>query len=138
MISLVRMRTLIGIENRIKEKRMRKFSDATRITSTITGMPHGGGNHSRVEAGAIELAEIDEAYAEVYAGLEAMRAELDPLITQLENDDDRAALRLRYITGIPLRDMPDMMCMSERAMFYHLSRGEHQLARLFPDAVCIK
>ena len=138
MVNLTKMRTLISIENRIGEKRARVFSKATKITTSITGMPHGGGNVSKVEAGAIELAEIDDAYAEVYSDLSSMRAELSPLIGSLSNPDDIAALRYRYIIGVPLRDIPGMMCVSERAMFYHLSSGEHQLSRLYPDNVCLR
>ena len=137
MVNLNRMRILIGIESRIREKRLRTFSSATKITTVLTGMPHGGGNRSKVEQGAIDLAEIDEAYAEVYADLAAMRAELGPLISSLANPDDIAALRYRYIIGVPLREIPGMMCVSERAMFYHLSSAEHQLVRLFPDSVCL-
>lgn len=137
MVDLRRMRILIGIENRMKEKRLRALSAAAKVTTTITGMPHGGGNQSRVEQGAIDLAEIDEAYAEVYEGLAAMRAELTPLIASLANQDDIAALRYRYIIGVPLREIPGMMCVSERAMFYHLSSGERQLVGAYPDQVCL-
>lgn len=137
MVNLNRMRTLIGIEGRMREKKIRAMARATKITTTISGMPHGSGDQSKVEQGALDIVEIEEAYAEVYADLAAMREELTPLIATMTNPDDIAALRYRYIMGIPLRDIPDMMCVSERAMFYHLSSGEHYLARTFPDNVSL-
>lgn len=138
MVNLCRLRMLIGIENRIGERRERIMAKATRITTAISDMPHGSGNQSKVEAGAVDLAYIDSAYAEVYASLDEMRAELAPLIGTLSDPDDIAALRYRYIQGVPLREIPGMMHVSERSMFYHLSSGEHQLARMYPDIVCLR
>ena len=138
MVNLCRLRMLIGIENRIGERRERIMAKATRITTVISDMPHGSGNQSKVESGAVDLAYIDSAYAEVYASLDEMRAELAPLIGTLSDPDDIAALRYRYIQGVPLREIPGMMHVSERSMFYHLSSGEHQLARMYPDIVCLR
>lgn len=138
MINLSRMRLLISIEIRLREKRMIKMSKATKITSSITGMPHGGGNHSQVEDGAIEIVEVDAAYAEVYRDLSAMRGELKPLIDKLDNPDDIAVMRYRYMDGVPLSDIPDMMHLSDRAMFYHLSNAERTLAKEYPDIVHLK
>ena len=138
MINLQRMRILIGVENRIQEKRAYAFSRATKITPTLTGMPHGSRTHSQTESGALDLAEIDDAYAEVYADLEAMRAELSALLPALDDPDDIAVIRYRYMMGIPLRTIPDLMCVSERSMFYHLSTAEHKLVRMYPGQVALK
>lgn len=137
MVNLERMRLLISIEHRLREKRAIKMSRATKITSSITGMPHAGGVHSQVEDGAIALAEVDEAYTEVYQDLSAMRGELAPLLIELDNPDDIAVMRYRYIMGIPLTEIPDMMHLSDRAMFYHLSNAERQLIRMYPDIVTL-
>ncbi len=137
MVNLERMRLLISIEHRLRMKRMVKLSKATKITSSITGMPHGGGTHNQVEDGAIEMAEVDEAYAEVFTDLSAMRGELKPLIEMLDNPDDIAVMRYRYIMGIPLSDIPDLMHVSDRAMFYHLSNAERTLIKMYPETVSL-
>ena len=136
MVNLSRMRTLIGYERRLKLRYMKKLSDATKITTQLTGMPRGSGNHSQVESGAIELAEVEEAYKEVFEELGQMRIELAPLIDTLDNDDDRGVLRLRYIDGWDLQQIPEAVCLSERAMFYHLAGGERKLMRTYPESVC--
>lgn len=135
MISLSRMRTLIGYEQRLKWGYTRKLADATRITSVLTGMPRGSGNHSQVETGAIELSEVGRAYREVFEALEEMRAELDPLLSTLENSDDIAVMRLRYMDGYRPNEIPDTIFLSERSVYYHLNNAERQLITMHPDKV---
>lgn len=135
MISLSRMRTLIGYEQRLKWGYTRKLADATRITSVLTGMPRGSGNHSQVETGAIELSEVGRAYREVFEALEEMRAELDPLLSTLENSDDIAVMRLRYMDGYRPNEIPDAIFLSERSVYYHLNNAERLLITMHPDKV---
>ena len=135
MISLSRMRTLIGYEQRLKWGYTRKLADATRITSVLTGMPRGSGNHSQVENGAIELSEVGRAYREVFEALEEMRAELDPLLSTLENSDDIAVMRLRYMDGYRPNEIPDAIFLSERSVYYHLNNAERLLITMHPDKV---
>ena len=135
MISLSRMRTLIGYEQRLKWGYTRKLADATRITSVLTGMPRGSGNHSQVETGAIELSEVGRAYREVFEALEEMRAELDPLLSTLENSDDIAVMRLRYMDGYRPNEIPDTIFLSERSVYYHLNNAERLLITMHPDKV---
>ena len=131
-----RMRTLISCENRLRRRYQRKLSSVTRITAVLTGMPRGTGNHSRVEDGAIELAEVEDAYREILDELKSMRAELEQLLPSLDNPDDIAVMRLRYIDGHDVKAIPAAVCLSERAMFYHLSSAEKKLIRMFPDNIC--
>ena len=138
MVNLSRMRVLIAYEQRLRENRLKKFAKATKITTTITGMPRGSGTGDKVADGAIELAEVDEAYREVFTELRKMRAELEQLLPSLDNPDDIGVIRLRYIYGRKLQDIPGEVCLSERAMYYHLSGGERNLARMYPDQVTIK
>lgn len=135
MVNLSRMRTLIGYERRLQFRYQKKLADATRITPQLTGMPHGTGLHSKVEAGAIELAEVEEAYREILDELKAMRAELDPMLRSLDNPDDIGIMRLRYIMGRSPEDIPDEIHLSRRAMFYHLSGAERKLMRMYPDKI---
>lgn len=138
MVNLCRMRILIGLERRLKFDRLKKLSSATKITTVLTGMPRGSGNHSQVEDGAIELAEVEEAYREVLDELKQERAELAELLKSLDNPDDIGVMRLRYIDGYRLQDIPEAVNLSERAMYYHLAGAERKLARMYPDRVTIK
>ena len=136
MVNLTRMRVLIRHEQRLMRRRDRIFANATKVTTVLTGMPHGGnGNKSQVETGAIELAEVEESYREVLDELNAMRKELEGMLVQLDDPDDIGIMRLRYIVGHYPEEIPDLVNLSRRAMFYHLSGAEKKLMRLFPDKV---
>lgn len=137
MVNLSRMRVLISLERRLQFRYQKKLSSVTRITTQLTGMPHGSGVHSKVEDGAIELAEVEEAYREVLEDLQIMRDELEQLLPSLDNPDDIGIMRLRYIIGRCPEDIPDEVNLSRRAMFYHLAGAERKLARMYPDKVCI-
>jgi len=135
MINLSRMQVLIGIKRRLLEKYQRKYEGATKITATLTGMPRGSDNHSKVEDGAVEMLDIMEAYREVFDDLERMQDELEQLLPALNDEDDRAIMRLRYIFGHKPEEIWVEVGMSRRAMFYHLAGSERSLLRMFPDKV---
>ena len=136
MVNLTRMRVLIRHEQRLMRRKDRIFANATKVTTVLTGMPHGGnGNKSQVETGAIELAEVEESYREVLDELNTMREELEGMLVQLDDPDDIGIMRLRYIVGHYPEEIPELVNLSRRAMFYHLSGAEKKLIRLFPDKV---
>ena len=135
MVNLYQMRKLIRDTVKLQWKAEQERAKATKITATITGMPRGSDNHSKVEDGAIRIADIVKAYSEVLAELEQMRTELDPLITTLDNADDRAVMRLRYIHGFSSEDIAEAIHRTDRSIYYYLSRAEDQLVRKFPDKV---
>ena len=135
MVSLYRMRKLIRDMVKVQWKIEKEEARATKITTTLTGMPRGGANHNQVEDGAIRISDVKEAYREVVAELEAMRAELDPLIGDLDNADDRAVIRLRYIKGFSPEDIAEAIHRTDRSIYYYLSRAEEQLVRMHPDKV---
>lgn len=138
MVNLNRMRFLIGYEQRLRFDRLKKFARATKITTILTGMPRGSGTGNQTQDGAIELAMVDEAYREVWQELQAMREELEALLPSLDNPDDIGVMRLRYIDGWKLNNIPGAVCLSERAMYYHLAGAERKLARMYPDKVVIR
>lgn len=138
MVNLSRMRFLISYEQRLRFDRLKKFAKATKITTTITGMPRGSGTGNKIQDGAIELAEIEDSYREVVEELKAMQTELEKLLPSLDNPDDIGIMRLRYIHCWRLQDIPDAVCLSERAMYYHLSGAERKLTRMYPDKVTIR
>lgn len=134
-INLFRMRQLIRDTVKLQWRVEQEEAKATKITTVLTGMPRGGKQNKQVEDGAIRLADLKEAYAEVLSELHDMRVILDPLINELENADDRAVMRLRYIKGYSPEDIADAIHRSDRSIYYYLSRAEDQLARKFPDRV---
>ena len=108
---------------------------ATKITATLTGMPRGGAGHDQVSEGAIKIDEIKQAYRETLGELEQMQRELDPLIDTLDNPDDRAVMRLRYVECFSPEDIAEAIHRTDRSVYYYLSRAEDQLARKYPTKV---
>ena len=135
MINLYRMRKLIRDTVKLQWKVEQERANATKITTAMTGMPRGSDNHSRVEDGVIKITDVTDAYREVVTELEAMRSELDPLISTLENADDRDVMRLRYIKGFSSEDIAEAIHRTDRSIYYYLSRAEDQLARMYPERV---
>ena len=135
MVNLYQMRQLMRRTLKVQWKIEQEEARATKITTVITGMPHGGGGHDQVADGAINISEIKAAYREVLGELQQMLDELDPLISSLENADDRAVMRLRYINGFSPEDIAEAIHRTDRSIYYYLSRAEDQLARTYPEKV---
>lgn len=135
MIDLYRMRELIRKTVKVEWRIERETARATKKTITVTGMPRGGIRRNQVEDGAVNIAELKEVYGEVIAELAQMRTELDPLICTLDNADDRAVMRLRYIKGFSPEDIAEAIHRTDRSVYYYLSRAEDQIARKHPDKV---
>ena len=135
MVNLYQMRQLMRQTLKVQWKIEQEEAKATKITTVITGMPHGGGGHDQVADGAINITEIKAAYREVLGELERMRNELDPLIDDLDNPDDRAVMRLRYIKGFSPEDIAEAIHRTDRSIYNYLSRAEDQLARKYPEKV---
>ena len=135
MINLFRMRQLLRQTVKVQWRIEQEEARATKITTVLTGMPRGGGQHDQVQDGAIRVAELKDAYREIMEELETAQAALDPLISELEDADDRAVMRLRYIKGFSPEDIAEAIHRTDRSVYYYLSRAEDQLARRFPDKV---
>jgi len=129
MVNLYRMRQLIRQTVKVQWKIEQEEARATKITTVLTGMPRGGKQSNQVEDGAIKLADLKEAYGEIVEELENMRIELDPLISELDNADDRAVMRLRYIKGFSPEDIAEAIHRTDRSVYYYLSRAEDLLVR---------
>jgi DNA-directed RNA polymerase specialized sigma24 family protein len=135
MINLFRMRQLLRQTVKVQWRIEQEEARATKITTLLTGMPRGGGQHDQVQDGAIRVAELRDAYREIMEELETAQAALDPLISKLDDADDRAVMRLRYIKGFSPEDIAEAIHRTDRSVYYYLSRAEDQLARRFPDRV---
>ena len=135
MVNLYRMRQLMRYTIKARWKVEKEMARATKITSVLTGMPHGGAGHDQVAEGAIKIDEVKAAYRETLGELEQMQRELDPLIDNLDKPDDRAVMRLRYIECYSPEDIAEAIYRTDRSVYYYLSRAEDQLARAYPNQV---
>ena len=135
MVNLYRMRVLMRYSIKARWKVEKEMARATKVTTVLTGMPRGGSGHDQVAEGAVKIDEVKQAYREVLGELEQMQRELDPLIDNLENPDDRAVMRLRYIECYSPEDIAEAIHRTDRSVYYYLSRAEDQLARKFPENV---
>ena len=135
MINLYRMRQLMRQVPRKLWQIEQEEARATKITTVLTGMPRGGSGRNQIEEGAIKLAELKEAYAETLGELHYMRIELEPLISELDNTDDRAVMRLRYIQGFSPEDIAESIHRTDRSIYYYLSRAENEICRRHPEKV---
>ena len=134
MVNLYRMRALQRYTIKARWKVEKEMARATKITTVLTGMPRGNGS-DQVAEGAIKIDEVKQAYREVLGELEQMQRELDPLIDSLENPDDRAVMRLRYIECYSPEDIAEAIHRTDRSVYYYLSRAEDWLSRKYPDKV---
>lgn len=130
-----RMRYLIG---KIPEARFRiekARAKAEKMTSVITGMPHGsGGDHSPVEDGAIKIAELIAAYKEVVDELDGMREILNAYIDQLEDPDEKGIMRLRYMDGYTIPQIANATYKCDRRVQQILRSAEQKISLNFtPD-----
>lgn len=104
------------------------YSKAMKMTTQYNDMPHGkGGVHSNTEDGAIAAAELKEAYKAVTDELEKMRKELEPKINDLENPDERAVMRMRYLNGYSTSDIADAIHRCERQVKRYLYPAEDKI-----------
>ena len=135
MVRLGRMRQLIRQIPPMAFDLNRAEATATKITATLTGMPRGTDNHSKVEDGAIMIAALRDAYDEACEELEAMQDELGPLISTLDNADWIAAMRLRYIKRYSPEEIGNRNYRVERTIYRYLRRAEARLIEMYPDRV---
>lgn len=127
MIDLQRMRLLMKRLPNILWKIEQKEANATRITSNITGMPRGGGGLNRSEDATLALIDAKDAYREALEELETMRKELDPYLTALQDDAERAIMRMRYIYGYDPETIADAVSYHPRTVYRKLKSAERRL-----------
>ena len=129
MIDLDRMRYLMRKIPALKWDSEKRFANATQTTAVITGLPGGTGNNQKMEAAVIAMAEVKDAYKEAIAELEAMREELSPLIDALQDEDEKAIMRLRYLKGHSPDEISEMIHRHRSGVYVYLKRAEKQIKR---------
>lgn len=128
-INLARMRRLMRETERIIFRIGKARENATRTTGKLSWEPHGTDISKPVEIGGVQIADLENAYREVFEELQSMRRTLDPIISRLEDPDERAVMRLRYIHGYKPDDIAEALGMTERMIYYILSKAERKIGR---------
>lgn len=132
------MRRMIRDTERLTLRIRLEESRATRTTGILTGMPGYRSGQSRVEEGAIRIAELKEVYKETLEELNRMRDILGPIIDGLEDATERAVMRLRYMKGYSAEEIADAVFMTDRMVYYILSRVEKRFERQYPEKIRAK
>lgn len=128
MIDFRRLRQLNMLYLELLFRVQRAEASATRVTSNITGMPRGGsGNHQ--EDAIINYVDVREAYREVLAELEQMRAEIRPLIDSIDNPNIRGVMRLRYMDGWTIDRISVQTGKGISTVYRYLQRGEQRIQK---------
>ena len=111
-------------------RKLRAIDDAmeraTKITPSLSGMPHGSCVSSRVEESVIDVVAAKTAYKDILDKLAEMRQELEPYIDQIDDISIRVCMRLRYIQGLSVYDnrFTNTACLCERVCYRKLEKGE--------------
>ena len=127
MLDLRRMRFLI---NRLPAARFRvdkAMARATKATTVLTGMPRGSGTGDQTADGAILLQLAREALDRIETELSEMRAELGPMIEQIDEPLQKSVMRLRYMDGMRVREIAYSLNYSEPHIFRILQRAEQNI-----------
>ena len=130
MTDLRRMRQLMKRLPSILWEIERKEANATRVTSNITGMPRGGGGLNKTENARIKLIAVKDAYREALKELEELRIDLEPNLTQLTDEDERAIMRMRYIHGYEPEKIAEAVSYHPRTVYRKLKSAERKLAAM--------
>ena len=133
MLDLRRMRFLI---NRLPAARFRvdkAMARATKTTTVLTGMPRGSGTGDQTADGAILLQLAREALDRIETELAEMRAELGPMIEQIDEPLQKSVMRLRYMDGMRVREIAYSLNYSEPHIFRILQRAEQDIVLIGKD-----
>lgn len=107
-----------------------KNAIATKSTTVITGMPRGGGNHDQMADATIMLAAARDAYREVLSELESMQEKLSPMIDALEDPNERAVMRMRYLHRMSPDEIAGLIFRTDRMVYIYLNRAEKKIIRM--------
>ena len=70
------------------------------------------------------------AYNEVLQELVTLQKRLSPLIERLDDPDEKAVMRLRYINGLNPGRIADTVNKTERMVYYDLKKAEQHIEHM--------
>lgn len=129
MIDFKHLRKLIRQEERLRWAVRRMEDRATRTTPTYSAAPRVGGNGQQMEENVIRLLMVKEQHELIRAELGQARSELQKKMELIPDGVQRAALGMRYIQGMSIREIMQAMNYSERQVFRILEEAESRARR---------
>lgn len=111
------------IERRIDaytEAAMRARARAERITTVLTGQPHGGGTGSPMENAAVELADLETELQREAEELRTRHAEARKMLERMQDERLRTILDERYICRMSWQRVArDVYCSYDHVFKLH-------------------
>lgn len=96
-------------------------AQATRITSSLTGMPRGGGDRENL---LVALADMRDQSAEAIVEAERQVERVTAFINKLENPVSRIVLKLRYCDCLPWdSERPHQKTHTERTVLSEIHKA---------------
>ncbi len=92
------------------EEVMRALRDAAHPQSpNFSGMPHAPGVKDKVGDLAVELADMDSRIQFLQAEITSQEAPIEAFISEIEDDQARIALRLRFLRGLSWKEVSGVL-----------------------------
>ena len=127
MIDLRRMRYLMDRLPMARLNVERAMSRATKCTQRLTMAAGGGGYGDAMSENAIRLSIAREKRDGILRELRELRETLAPRIAELDDPVQRLIMQMRYLDGQSARQIAYALALSERWVFYNLSRAEARI-----------
>lgn len=127
MIDLRRMRYLMDRLPMARLNVERAMSRATKCTQRLTMAAGGGGYVDAMSENAIRLSVAREKRDGILRELRELRETLAPRIAELDDPVQRLIMQMRYLDGQSARQIAYALALSERWVFYNLSRAEARI-----------
>lgn len=127
MIDLRRMRYLMDRLPMARLNVERAMSRATKCTQRLTMAAGGGGYGDAMSDNAIRLSIAREKRDGILRELRELREALAPRIAELDDPVQRLIMQMRYLDGQSARQIAYALALSERWVFYNLSRAEARI-----------
>lgn len=127
MIDLRRMRYLMDRLPMARLNVERAMSRATKCTQRLTMAAGGGGYGDAMSENAIRLSIAREKRDGILRELRELREVLAPRIADLDDPVQRLIMQMRYLDGQSARQIAYALALSERWVFYNLSRAETRI-----------
>lgn len=127
MIDLRRMRYLMDRLPMARLNVERAMSRATKCTQRLTMAAGGGGYGDAMSENAIRLSVAREKRDGILRELRELREALAPRIADLDDPVQRLIMQMRYLDGQSARQIAYALALSERWVFYNLSRAEARI-----------
>ena len=135
MVCLAELLHMAQAAESLREAIQQAESSATRATTIPDGMPHPRNiRKSKVENGAVIIADLKAKYAVLTEQRAQLKAEFYSMTAQLSDSEQAGTLRLRYYYGYKPAAIAEANGTCEKSVYRHIKQGKAELQRMFPDS----